>query len=307
MRRHGPMTFMLIVITHEMSSAISRATYGMQKVMKLRHSCLTVITHARGATSGTTTFMFDSPKTWNVQYIAQNNVWDTKRNGTSHGQVMAHEMSSTRRGAAGVRLQHRQMLRLPPKVTLQHHQMPCLPGQVTLHHEMVRLPRKSQYFFLTEIAWSVAHTEPDDSIMIGDWSELIWSWNCSHNEPVRLHEFFFPLGNAFCMEKLIRSCSSYLPVTAGLHQQLLRLPQEVTFQHHQVLRLPRKYYSITKCCACPEKWQSNLTPNLSRARKSDAGDVVMWFGEMWCDVARSDVRCDVMWWCWHAVARKFLN
>ena len=212
--------------------------------------------------------------------------------------VMAHEMSSTRRGAAGVRLQHRQMLRLPRKVTLQHHQMPCLPGQVTLHHEMVRLPRKSQYFFLTEIAWSVAHTEPDDSIMIGDWSELIWSWNCSHNEPVRLHEFLFPLGNAFCMEKLIRSCSSYLPVTAGLHQQLLRLPREVTFQHHQVLRLPRKVTLLqhhemlrlpgkvtvqphTKSFACQEKWRWWCC------------DVVwwdvMWCGEIWCEMW-----CDVV-------------
>ena len=193
-------------------------------------------------------------------------------------------MSSKRRGAAGVRLQHRQMLRLPRIVTLQHHQMPCLPGKVTLHHEMLRLQRKSQYDL-----WQKSHEASHlQRRMIRswlqtdhDWSELIWSWNCSHHEPVRLHEFLFPLTNAFCMEKLIRSCSSYLPVTAGLHQPLLRLPREVTFQHHQMLRLPRKVTLL----------QHHEMLRLPRKVTL----VLLWCGLVRCDVMWRDLMWDVMW------------
>ena len=51
----------------------------------------------------------------------------------------------------------------------------------------------------------------------------------------------FPLGNAFCMEKVIISRSSYLPkLQVYIRSAMLRLPRKVAFQHHQMLPLPPK-------------------------------------------------------------------
>ena len=90
----------LAVLTHETSSTLRGATYGLQNKRELRHSCLIAATHEtssplRRATCG-------------MQKIELRRACLV---------VETHETSITMRGAREVILQHHQILRLPQKMT----------------------------------------------------------------------------------------------------------------------------------------------------------------------------------------------
>ena len=128
-----------------------------------------------------------------------------------------HETSSTISGATGVTLEHPQILRTPRKVTFEHPQMLRLPWKETCQE-------KSHYDLWHE-PHEVWFTMADDSNMIGTHPAMkLQNWT------------FFHLGNAFCMEKLIISCSGYLPKLQVDITIMLRLPRKVTPQHRQMLR-----------------------------------------------------------------------
>ena len=148
-----------------------------------------------------------------------------------------------------------------------------------------------------ENSWSVnSNARP-----IRAWSDhdpnMIRAW--SDHEIAKLNPsvrraYFFPLGNAFCIENYNISRSGYLPrfhrilrlqqkMTLQDHQ-ILRLPRKVTLQDHQILRLPRK---MTLMIDVRHTWhviynaRSNrshppTSPNAAPATQNDSHHLSSW-------------------------------
>ena len=134
---------------------------------------------------GNTTFMLDSPDTWNVQYIEkatcgmQNKKWNYHAHNvwcrnTWNVQYFAKDT------VTGVTLQHHQVLCLAQKLMLQNQQMQHRPWKVTpQHHHMFPLPLKVTLRFAIKLTWSVKFAMAGESTMIRTWSEhdpnITWS------------------------------------------------------------------------------------------------------------------------------------
>ena len=112
------------------------------------------------------------------------------------------------RGATGVTIQPRQILRLPRKMTLQDVKE-NLQKQVKRHFQCGA-----------------------DPTMIRAWSE---NENANRNPP-RKWGYFARSPEAFSIVKY----NVLHPILQSNFHQILRLPRKVTLQLHQVLRLPRK-------------------------------------------------------------------
>ena len=161
-------------------------------------------------------------------------------------------------------LQHHQTMRLPRKVTLQHNQILRLallqhdyPAKCCTchrnclqHHQTMRLPRKvtlqhDQILRLALLAPAteiVSPTLPNNALATKNWHS-----------------------------NMTKYCSWHYSTTTTpvLPSQMLHLPQKLSLQHHQTLRLPRKsdtptwpniapgttpllllQYYPAKCCTC---------------------------------------------------------
>ena len=122
--------------------------------------------------------------------------------------VLTYETSFPMRGATGVTIQPRQILRLPRKMTLQDFKE-NLQKQVKRHFQCGA-----------------------DPTMIRAWSE---NENANRNPP-RKWGYFARSPEAFSIVKY----NVLHPILQSNFHQILRLPRKVTLQLHQVLRLPRK-------------------------------------------------------------------
>ena len=122
--------------------------------------------------------------------------------------VLTYETSFPMRGATGVTIQPRQILRLPRKMTLQDVKE-NLQKQVKRHFQCGA-----------------------DPTMIRAWSE---NENANRNPP-RKWGYFARSPEAFSIVKY----NVLHPILQSNFHQILRLPRKVTLQLHQVLRLPRK-------------------------------------------------------------------
>ena len=122
--------------------------------------------------------------------------------------VLTYETSFPMRGATGVTIQPRQILRLPRKMTLQDFKE-NLQKQVKRHFQCGA-----------------------DPTMIRAWSE---NENANRNPP-RKWGYFARSPEAFSIVKY----NVLHPILQSNFHQILRLPRKVTLQLHQVLRMPRK-------------------------------------------------------------------
>ena len=122
--------------------------------------------------------------------------------------VLTYETSFPMRGATGVTIQPRQILRLPRKMTLQDFKE-NLQKQVKRHFQCGA-----------------------DPTMIRAWSE---NENANRNPP-RKWGYFARSPEAFSIVKY----NVLHPILQSNFHQILRLPLKVTLQLHQILRLPRK-------------------------------------------------------------------
>ena len=153
-------------------------------------------------------------------------------------------------GGTGITRQPHQILRLPRKMTLmidlRHIWNVIYNAQSNKHHPPTSpntapatqncIPKSKRNCPKTvEVSFTMRGRFEHDPNPIRTRSEhdLVIS-----HPPVR-RGYFSHFGDTFCIENYIISRSGYLP---RLHQ-ILRLPQKVTLQDHQRLRLPRKWFS----------------------------------------------------------------
>ena len=198
--------------------------------------------------------------------------------------VLTYETSFPMRGATGVTIQPRQILRLPRKMTLQDFKE-NLQKQVKRHFQCGA-----------------------DPTMIRAWSEHD---NANRNPP-RKWGYFARSPEAFSIVKY----NVLHPILQSNFHQILRLPRKVPLERHQVLRLPRKVplerhqvlrlprkmtrlllssshmkrhfqcaeqqvslSNLAKYCACHEKWHCKMSKKISKNRWnviSNAGPIRPW-------------------------------
>ena len=135
------------------------------------------------------------------------------------------------RGATGVTIQPRQILRLPRK------NGPLQDFQRKISKKQVK----------TSIFQCGGRSDHDPS--------MIREWKTQNRKPALASEVYFcevPQKH-FSIVKIQRFLH---PILQSNFHQILRLPRKVTLQLHQVLRLPRKSATWTspKYCTCHEKW-----------------------------------------------------
>ena len=126
--------------------------------------------------------------------------------------VLTYETSFPMRGATGVTIQPRQILRLPRKMTLQDVKE-NLQKQVKRHFQCGA-----------------------DPTMIRAWSDHNPTMKPTVRNPPRNRGYFSNSPRAFSIEKY----NVWRPILHSNIHQMLRLPPKVPLELHQILRLPRK-------------------------------------------------------------------
>ena len=195
--------------------------------------------------------------------------------------------SFTMRGATGIALQPHQILRLPRKMTLMidlrhiwnviynarsnRHHPPTSPNIAPATQKCTPKSKRNSPRTV-EASIPMRGRFDHDPNMMRTWSEheLVIS-----HPPVR-RGYFSRFGDAFCIENYNISRSGYLP----RFHRILRLPQKVTLQDHQMLRLPRKMMRIIDCrriCNVIYNARSNrhrppTSPNTAPATQNDSHD-----------------------------------